>query len=545
MILSVNYIIFRRNTPNLKYDILKLSLVKEFHNFIIFFEIFDLKNQDPEFIKTLQKLCYNDPTNPNLLNSISVEILFKKRLNLSDSELLLKKLSFIKNLNFSNKNGGEKTYLLTIFNLNLPLTEIQLLRLYNFISSYVKNYIILDAILRIYLNKEKELQTDNDNFIKQIDQIELKNNDLSLKSDENIEKAENYEFIDQIFDCCTSQIIKRSLIHFTFNYFQYVYEHVEKEIDLEKDKIKLKIPILFAKDCDIIFVENLFNHIEKNIQEDELNHLCKILLNMLINKNLENKLYILMIVFLIYLYFYKLIFIKIKNSQNLDSFLKIIRDPNIQTKIYDFVLKTYFSPFYNKINIQFFNIDNFIISDEYFNQLKSKYSHLELIPDELVNSILNDIKNKKNSNFHENLKITNKKIIEIDKLILEENKNQEKKYDLKNFLTYYKISDNIISYPYLKFIEYIKNNSLLANLLSNEEIPSEIVKFFPQLKLIINSDNFKKENISTFEFYKILVDKIKTLIDFDFEVSLFIIFQIIIPFYYDNYKTKSFFDILL
>jgi hypothetical protein len=199
------------------------------------------------------------------------------------------------------------------------------------------------------------------------------------------------------------------------------------------------------------------------------------------------------------------------------------------------------------------------IDDKTIKEISERYHHLKPISkEEFINSILKDIKNIKKSDESLPLLLNQKKILNVTKLI-NNNINIKNDFSFFNFnnfskvedsnniqnelINYRIIKDNIITNTYSNILQFLNNPTFVLNV---KNTPKSVLNLFDVLtKEILNKEVLNKENINTLNYYKILKEKLPRFECLSHLTILFIIFQIIIPYYYDVYREEIFEDYLL
>ena len=142
-----------------QFSIIKLSIIKEIENIELKIEYHKITSKDIQIVKNLYSNCINNPTNKNLLNTISHELVNSSVLNYGQCENLRNNLEYIK-----NRDINEKILIKTqLYNeLILPLTIRNIKGIYEFIYSFCMNYNILESMIHFIINNlfEQRLELD-------------------------------------------------------------------------------------------------------------------------------------------------------------------------------------------------------------------------------------------------------------------------------------------------------------------------------------------------------------------------------------------------
>jgi len=561
--------------------IMRSSIVKDFHDVKLRIDFYKILTTDHQLIKMVEKSCLEDHVNPNALKFVSNELVYSKLLNYNDAEYFRSYLSFVCSRNLYEDRRVNKAWIIefkfpnsndvNFFRINL--TTDQVTRLYSQVNSFYSNYMMFVAIAKQHVVEMSEVVekkiTDYAKNIKDV-AVEVEEQKVSQLAPPSKERSE----LDEVFELCLNTSIKSSLIHYTFNYFRYFTKNHCKVQTNQKNQVQYISPLIVPGDLN--FDESYFDSLIQANESVPVNNnifvIKKILNNLYINHNKykDKPLIIMMMLYLLFVYMMKHL-----NDINKVSFRthfrRLICDADSQASMLKSLISTNtFQDFTNKIFFKIINVNPAEASNDYenerLNEISQEYKHLIPVSQkDFVEKVLNKLGSKNNNNFEPKFfKISNKKVIDISKLI--DQKKQTSTYStvlldpentidrdlissssIYGILNYENINSGtrIISKAYQYLINYIKNPSSLL-LLKDSDLPREIVNLFDLLsKKILTPTVLIKDNISTLNYYNLLVENLPHPEKFTHVTSLYIIFQIMIPYHYDIYHTNQFVDCLL
>lgn len=551
--------------------VLKLEIIREFHNLCIKSSVFKINATQKESINVFKSNLDSDPNNPKILDIIPVIFVYDEIYQLPMCEKILEYYdSFI-----DTKQDSYRVYLGN--NLLCTLTRIQFQRVYNFFKSFVTNFALLDSIYSIYLNmldvntnKTIESKTEEKEITVQTpvpDLSLIKSVEKPLVSVEALADKKEKNIYEQILDYCLNNTIKFYVIHNILTYlFDISAPNKIKIINNSDNSKTILLTNLFNSNniSDHEFVINILNNNIKNLDENTfnftqkkiLNHIKHITINININNTINNPQdlnVLLILVFIYYLHLYRTI---ISKYPDFDSFLYF--ETNIQKSALNYFSKEYLE------NISFDTleqdqqvIDNISdINTQIIDSLSEEYKHLiPISQEEFANIVFSKSLSEEKTNIKElqdfDLILSNKKILNISVLMSNQesiDKSNKQAYTFVNTTNY--LSSNIlldyrkdiITKAYGYFKEYLNNPSSVFLI---KDIPKEIINLFDffskSLHLLFNDKN----NIYTLNYYKILQKNLPNPKAYSFETYLYIIYNIVIPYHFDTYKIDSFIDVFL
>jgi hypothetical protein len=563
------------------FGIMKSSIIKDFHDVKLKIEFYKILTSDRQLVEMVEKSCLEDHINPNALKLVSSELVYTKIMNYNDSEYFRNYLSFVCSRNLYEDRKLSKVWIIefkfpnsgdvNFFRINL--TTDQVTRLYSQINSFYSNFMLFSAIAKQYVieqPKEEIKSKKVTEYAKDVENIAIgiETQRVSQLSPQTKERNE----LDDIFELCLNSSIKSSLIHYTFNYFKYFTKDHCKIQTNQKGQVQYILPLLVPGNLnfDDSYFDSLIQANGSVSSSNVIFAIKKILNNLLLNysKYHEKPIMIMMMGYLLFVYMLKYL-----NDTNKESFRthfrRLVCDADSQSGILRSLIATStFKDFTNKI---FFKIVNICPTEaandqeiERINTLSQEYKHLVPVSqEEFVEKVFTRINDQTGSKLPKFFKLSNKKVIDISKYILQKKQtisystvlfdpdqtlDQDQSEDkLYNILDYEVINNStrVISKAYQHLINYVKNPSSLL-LLKETDLPKEIINLFDILsKKILNPSVISKDNVNTLNYYDILVESLPDPNQFNHITLMYIIFQIMIPYHYDIYNTNQFIDCLL
>lgn len=585
--------------------ILKNIIFRNLNQFTLKFELYSMRLDNTIIVQSLEEAAKKNPTNFDIFKKVDLHQVNSFFIEYYEiPQLLITIVNYINNIKQAIEKQDNNYNINTCFKINffnkcdILLSYNLLQQLYIDIDSFYKNYFILDTIYNIVISTNKDnvtennntninknkltqltnLVTSNENNTNNIIQDNNINNNLNIR-DNNINNSDNNK-CDDIFSLSPHNIVNNFLLNLIFSYYQYINK---KECYLETTGNEDKVLIIHCPNIlpPIYQLNNSYfkNIIISNILNKQNNiktYFIKLINLITTNEFEDNPLYLMMVIFLIYFYTLKQSY-EINPSIILNNFNDFIFNIGNKTElIIEQNIKLFCNIDYIKIKISDSNIDvNNIeeikektINEEELNKIYDKYRYLIPISEKsFIEKVLMDKKELVNNNLNKkeelinNILIKEKKIIDITNinnegiicnnplskiyLFNDTGSNYNTNYIYNNLLKYNfnDKNNNQITYAYKTLIRYINEPSILM-LVKDEDLSPSIKNLFEILKRILNNNIFNKDICDTLKYYNILKENIPSFNLLNHETILFIIYQIIIPYYYDLYKTEKFIDYL-
>lgn len=564
--------------------VMRTAIVKDFHDIKLRLDFYKILTTDRQFINMVKKNCEDDHSNVDTMKLVSTDNIYSKMLNYVDSEEFIKYLRFILARNIQEDLAKGQRWIIDFkFNKDINFFKVtldsqQTLRLYNQVNSFYSNYLVFASMAKTtVLENESKLNKDSTQTKSVVNEYvhepEICTPATPVVTPQELLARERTE-LDDIFELCLNTSIKSSLIHYTFNYFQYITDKHCKVLVNDKNDVQYNLPLLIPG--KFVNNEQYFDSlILSNVSIPSNNVIYvikKILQNLYVNhkKYQENVLYMMMINYLLFIYLLRYLYDSNKDSFRI-YFKQFVCVPYIQNRLLTNVVATAFPEFASKLYFKITNIDFAELDNEYnlekINKLSKDYKHLipvsqQLFADKIFTEINNTDKPRKTPI---NFKLSAKKVIDIVRLLdINQNKQKSNNFILfdpdntlttvedenteYNLLNYKLLSNNgskVITNAYQKILDYIRNPSSIL-IMSETETPKEIKNLFEIIsKKILNSSRITKDMISTFSYYNILLENIPNPQNFKHTTFLYIIYQLIIPYHYDIHNNSQFEDVFL
>jgi hypothetical protein len=541
----------------------KLSIVKNLDMFNVMLELFKLNVQDEVTMNIVIEHCQNNPNRKSLLKKVDNKLIDSIILTYREIENYLPILEQQLNLLIQNNTPNNKLFNFPIcnkFKVIFNLTQVR--RLYNDLNGFYQNYMMMEALFNLTLNKTNskpnvESVSNQVNNLKDQNQQQIQ--PIKIQKNQNSENTD----LDDLLNLCINHSTRSFIINLCKTYYIYIsknFSYIKKD---ENNNIQINIctifPSIYFSNSNYLksLLMSLFSYPIDNI-------------NMRINKivnsfsNQDSPMIIMCKSCLLYLYY--LVYLNQSHSGLLMNMLfALFNDVQIQQRILNNHNKIYLNNDSVNFNIKELTIEEMVIVDNEINvtNFGEKYHHLiSVSEDSFVEKVLEDLKNiskekiefnsvrlininnlkntkiaasKKNQNIKDNILLDPNELIEYD---LQYQNLFE--YDFNNkFLTLAHTYFNNFVQDQSNFLLSYKQNKLQLNL-----VPVNVINFFGIIKSLLYSNESKvlKSN-STYVYYNELIKQINDPKVFSHYTFLFILYQIIIPFMYINYNIEEFEDV--
>lgn len=565
--------------------IVKCSIVKDYHKIFLKIDFFKIHSPDTQLVDMVAKSCLEDHTNPDALKIVSSEMMYSKKFDYNEAEYFRNYLSYIEHRNISEDQKNNTLWKIDfkfqsdINHFSIVLPSELVYRIYTHVNSFYTNFLLFSSILKFTINNnnDRNLNQKIKDDSKLIEQAAI--NNQTVQNAINIDDKNERTDIDDFFELCVTTPIKSSLIHYIFNYFQFI-NNEQCKINFatnDPNQIQIVAPLIIPGkfNIDQKYFKSLI--ISSTIPTNTISFMIKKILNILTTKANEyqhSPIYIMILLYILFIYLMRFFYDSNKDSFD-DYFYRLICSENTQKSLLTKLINSTFKEYSNKIFFEIKNNDN-ISNDlnytELIETLSSQYKHLIPISQiDFADKIFKEL----TSNINEtpiNFCLNSKKIIDITQYIYipgtptqRYKKQQSSFFDPDNeidniqqnelfeysYLNYELIKQKngndqrIISNAYNYIIMYSKNPSTIL-MIDDKTIPKEVLKLYELIcKNILNTTNITKDNISTLDYYNLLLKKLPNVHLFRHSILLYIIYQIIIPFHYDMYNNTQFIDYFL
>jgi len=507
--------------------ILRFCYKKEYHNLCIALTTYKINTQVKEVIEIFKNNLLSDPTNPNLVNIIPTKLILKEMFQLIACEKIVDDLSKLQIVNDQVPvNFGDLTCI---------ITPAQVKRVFNFFTAFVTNFAMLDAVYNIYINMLKI-----ENPVETVIPLEIVPSlQLDLPAIENKIETDT-TLLEQILNSYTiNNILKSFIIHHIFSHLQYISNNISYS---KGDVNIISINNLFFN-FNTDYIISIFN---SSLIDNDLENIIsfnnkKIVENILIifgkeAQDLDDNLNMYLLLFIFYIYQYRYLILKYPDF-DLDIYFK----KETQVNGINFFLK-HFSP--DKIiTIQITDIEN----DSIIDTISEKYKHLIPVSEgSFLALAAKDL--KENIKQIPKFNIANKKLLNISTLINTENQIRNLKSNLVNTENYTNRSGllnfkpKIITITYNHFKNYLNDQQ---SVITVNNIPKSVINLFDYFNRNMSKIFTDDTIISTLEYYKILYNNLPAPKSYSHYTYLFLIYNLIIPYYYDHFKVEIFEDVFL
>ncbi len=539
--------------------IIKFTVTKDFHNLCVETSIYNINSSSQDAVNIFKENLENDPHNNNIINIIPTKLLINEKYYLKDCERIVET---IKNIKTTSEFSNLKLSNNVIFTVDIP----QLKRIYNFFNSFVSNFCLLDSVFKLYLNmldisnnnEIKKPVIENKNIIKEVIQqplvIEKPSNDI-IKDKEVEQKQQQETLIETILNNYTvNNILKSFIIHNIFKYFRFINDKVV----FDKDNNKIIIPNLYDDSwfINIDYIISIYNTILSKELDNIISFNQKKIIETIYNifeserQDLAANLNVIVLFYLFYLYQYKYIVMKYPDFDMINYFKKEVQQSGINYFIKQLLPSKQFEV--EIIDVDFNENDN----ETAINEISDKYKHLIPISQkDFLNIVLKECdKNKKeNLSVIQDFKLSNKNMINVSNMMKNEvimTKVRKSSFSYVDTENHDDSIDNLLNFEphiitkaYDYFKKYLTDKHSIS--LIKDQIPTNIVKLFDYLSKNIQQLFNNKDDISTFNYYKILFENLPASRSYDHYTYLYIIYNIIIPYYFENFKVNEFEDLFL
>jgi len=548
--------------------------VREFDQFLIKCELYKFKTTDPVILNTIEQECENNSTRIEILNKIDSDLVSECSLTYPDIEIYHKQL-YTDIISMKSNNPDEFIrYNLSIYDrMNITLNIVQARRFYNNLRTFYTDYILLENMFKMIVlsgtAKPAEEKDKINNYAKgspkEVQQSEQKS-PIPPPPPKNI-NTKAPSILDSLMKFGVNNVIGSSLTHFIFNYFRYVSKDV-CFVENEENGIIIVCPPILPSNYmfDTPYFKSLINSIA-NVDIEYFSFYMSKLINGVTtnNKIKETPLYIMIITYLNLIYSLRYMYDSHTNwlYENIDN---VIADPVRQTKILNHHINQYVkSDVPIRYDIREVNIFEYE-PDQYIEDIKNisnEYSHLIPVDQMKFADIVLDKMKQTESKLPEEFKMGRKKIFDLDSLkknSIRESKNKRREplfatdkltpnisnEVLESNLLHYEFDseDQLLTKAYRTLMKYIQDPGIIM-LIKDDVIPKVVRNLFETLKNILTPQIFNKDEMNTLQLYKILCDNLPDAKVLSHTTLMYIVFQIIIPYYADVNKVKTFNDQLL
>ncbi len=558
--------------------VLKISNIRKQDGFVLQFDLFKFLKSNQFVLDNIVQQVNINPTDSKLLDRVSSEKVDTVDCNYINAKILR---DYIKTTaNWAKDTGNNFIDLALLDKLKVTLEIPQLQQIYFLLDAFDKNYFLLESIYNIVNSthatgmpmESKSAPPDKiTNYVPQDNTCDASVQDCVAQQ---MNQAPKDDF-EKLFEYCYNTNLKNLVLHYTLNYYQYISKE-SVSVQVKDNIIEIKspniLPLALSMDKSF-FYDNI---ISGNIipLETISNYASKLIRKVIFD---EDKTYInhptYLMIFNMLILIYSLRFYIELYQDNFDTQYESIlsNTKDLQQRLLNHFSTTFVTelnipphengqPFKLVFVLEDFNFHNQweVHEDEVIAQLAQKESHMLPISHELfIENVITAIPDNSERPKHE-FKLSNKKIINIDRLIKqvdvkpqsgfvdvnnEITPSYNEELNLTNYLNYVIIEPNVISVAFKYLNDYAKDPTIVSFI---KNFPKEIINLFPVISKDILVPQKLPETINdTFTFYQIVIKNLPRPETIRYTTILFIVFQIIIPYYYYFYNKTSFNDCFL
>lgn len=554
------------NGGNNYIGVLKVSNVRQFDQFVLRLELLKFKQYDNNIINHIKQECEKNSTRLSMLKKVDYDLTDSCALTYNEIESYLKQ--FAGEIQQIMASGAQLTSLYNFCLANkvyVILSVEQAQRLYFDMESFYKNYFMLESIFKMMIHQgtEQELPKISNTGKKAIAPPPPPPPSPTVEQEIEYKELTN---LDNILYFSLNKVISTSLVHTIFNYYKYVSKKsCFKETD-ENGNTIITIPSILPN--KYIFNSDYFKQVvlsNSDIDVGTLPMYFDKLLMMLKNDEISNNpMYVMMISYMLFMYSLRYLY-ETHTFYLLNSFDTIISNNIIQMKVLNHHVQTYS----HQKNVQFrvnnvdvFEFDQMDFSED-IKKISNEYKYLiNVSGEEFVNKVISGLEESESNIRPIDFNIKEEKVLDLNVLKNNKIREQHSKFvDVFLFdpnketgdsiseetmtaeLLHYNFSDNQITFAYKAFLNYLQNPGSL--MLIKDEIPLSVKNLFELLKEILTPNIFFDKQINTIKYYEVLCQHLPNANIISHKTILYIIFQIIVPYYYDVYKEQKFIDYLL
>jgi hypothetical protein len=471
----------------------------------------------------------------DLIDKIDNDILFTHLMSLYDCEQYYQFLG--KQINHILTNDPDKSnnkyYRFIIDNkLKVILSLIDAKRLYSDIQSFVNNYMTLDSIYKLIMTQQlSDTSIEDHHDPEYYDYV----NNVAADVKETLHEKDlqsgiiEQSYFDDVLDLCLNNAVKSYILHETLTYFGTNSAAIKHEDN------KIILPSLFRNIpfFPSSYLKTLIISLSK-IGEHKLDHYIGQIIVYLKSNN-KDQVKIFIATFLLFLYY----LVKTYKTHPGDVLLSLeiwISKIETQTKLLNY---------YTQDNNLTFEVISVKEENEFdkISEISEKHKYLlRVSPDEFVTTVFTEyIDLKENKQKPMSFNLSHPTVINITRYFFNDNVTM-----LTNYRPNQESNPEVITFAYGYFLNFVSSSDLSKDiLLKNTTIPITVLKLFPILSNNINSKNFNKDIVDTFVFYKTVCGFLEDPSIFQHIDILYIVFQIIIPYYYHMYEQTTFTDYFL
>lgn len=562
--------------------VFKVINYRDYNGFVLKLEVYRFLKSNQYVLDNIVQQNTINPMDSKLLDRVSAERIHNDSLNYNESKTLLDYILTV--IKWAVENNQNLISFNVIGKMSVVLTLDQLKQLYHVVKSFIENYFLLESMfsMLIKLGDSKE-QTDVEyagrkvtDFVKQPkEQPEKKEVQNYIQEQQKQKPKDDFE---SLLEYCYHKNLKNIVLHYSINYYRYISDK-SYSVECTDNVIKIKIPNILPYSLSMdskFFYDYLLS--DRSIPLNNISiYATKLIKRTLFegdDRYIKNSVYLMTFCLILLIYcirylieIYPAVFetqyeLIVSNSNNLqkriiqhyaNTYLKSLKLPKHENG------KDYTLDF----EITSFNLHEQweLKEDELIDKLSEQNAHMIPVSQELfVKTIMGKLDEQDQIFQHPGFKFSEKKMLDLSSLIKNSNNQKIKKSNLidpdntidpKNsddlvltdYLNYFDYGEDIITKSFKYVLDYSKDPASVNFI---KDLPKEILNLFPVIvKDILNKEKLSETLENTYDYYRVVVDNIPSPESIRYTTILFIVFQIIIPYYYSFHRRTTFIDYLL
>lgn len=547
---------------------------------------FVLKLEVHKFLKSNQYILNNiidqnqiNPMDSKLLDRVSCERVHNDILNYKEVRQFG---SYLNNtIRWAIQNNKDLVLLDILQKMQVVLNLEQLKQLYHIVESFGKNYFILESMFNMVakLGEDKEPKDATAYADTKITDYVKKNKPTQSVQEvvQQQQKLKPKNEFETLLEYCFHPNLKRLVIHYALNYYRHIADDscmVTYDNNIVNVKVPNVLPYSLSMDSNFFYSYILSN------KEVPLNNITmyasKLIYKILFeepDKFVKSPIYLMIFNLMVLVYSIRYLLELYPHIFDL-QYEEIISNSN---QMQQRIIQHYSNTFLKTLNLPVhengeayvvnYEITSFNIykewetkNDDLIKELSEKESHIIPVSQELfAKTVLGKLEDVDNIRHHPDFKFSNKKVIDITSLF---KKNGNKKHSsglidpdniidpiisedliLTNYLKYDMSEDGNITEAFKQLQKYLTDASSINFI---KDLPKEIINLFPIIAKDILTQNTLPENLdNTYDYYMAIIDKLPHPENIRYTTILFIVFQIVIPYYYKFHNKTIFNDCLI
>jgi len=563
--------------------VFKVVNYRDYNGFVLQLEVYRFLKSNQYVLENIVKQNIVNPTDSKLLDRVSSEKIHSSSLNYPEVKTLCTYLKQV--LTWAQQNNHKVINTSILNKMTVVLTFNQLVQFYHVIDSFGKNYFILESMFNMISKLGEKSETKqqvipDDKITDYIPAAAGSKETVSqyVQQQQDLKPSNDLEVL---LEYCYHPNLKNLVIHYSLNYYQYVTEE-DIGFMMEDNNINIKVPNILPQSLSMDS-EFFYSYIASN-NSVPLNTITTYASKLIQKAFLDepdvyrkNPVYFMIVNLMLLVYSIRYLIELYPQIFDL-QFEEILSNVgDMQKRIIQHYcvtfLKTSGIKTHDNGQEYLFNYD--IVDFNLYSQQEKKIdksieaisamdSHIIPVSQEaFVKSVIGKLREQTDDSFtqHPGFKFSNKKILDLDNIMksIETSKKVKRSQFvdpdqtidpimsdniiLTNYLHYELIEDNIITKSFKYVMSYLNNPGSVSLI---KDLPKEVTNLFPILtKNILTNQNLPENMDSTYDYYRVIVSNLPHPESIRYITILFVVFQIVIPYYYAFYKKTIFNDCLL